>query len=103
MVLARFNQIGTCKHYGKSYRWFRFDCCKRLYPCDVCHESLSEPHETLPASRIVCGFCSKEQKAVTDSPCTGCAKDMTRSRGSGGAFWEGLMHVAYKRWSGDEG
>ena len=29
---------GTCKHYGKSYRWFRFPCCGRVYPCDVCHE-----------------------------------------------------------------
>ena len=51
IVGERLPKNGTCKHYGKSFRWFRFQCCGRLYPCDVCHESLSEPHETAPANR----------------------------------------------------
>ncbi|EED23090.1 conserved hypothetical protein [Talaromyces stipitatus ATCC 10500] len=25
---------GRCKHYGKSYRWFRFSCCAKVFPCD---------------------------------------------------------------------
>ena len=29
---------GTCKHYKRSYRWLRFPCCGKPYPCDVCHE-----------------------------------------------------------------
>ncbi len=28
---------GTCKHYGHSYRWLRFPCCGRAFPCDNCH------------------------------------------------------------------
>ncbi|OCK73282.1 hypothetical protein K432DRAFT_340518 [Lepidopterella palustris CBS 459.81] len=25
---------GRCEHYKKSYRWFRFSCCNRVFPCD---------------------------------------------------------------------
>lgn len=25
---------GRCQHYGKSYRWFRFSCCAKVFPCD---------------------------------------------------------------------
>ena len=51
---------GTCKHYRKSYRWLRFPCCGRAYPCDVCHNDV-ETHECEFANRMICGFCSKEQ------------------------------------------
>jgi len=35
---------GTCKHYKKSFRWFRFPCCGKAYPCDICHDD-AEDHE----------------------------------------------------------
>ena len=28
---------GTCKHFKYSYRWLRFPCCGRAYPCATCH------------------------------------------------------------------
>ena len=27
---------GTCAHYKHSYRWLRFPCCGRAYPCAAC-------------------------------------------------------------------
>ena len=29
---------GACKHFKKSYRYFRFPCCGRAFACPVCHE-----------------------------------------------------------------
>jgi uncharacterized CHY-type Zn-finger protein len=52
--------FGTCKHYKKSYRWLRFPCCGKVYPCDVCHDA-KEDHEMKFANRMICGFCCKEQ------------------------------------------
>lgn len=39
----------------------RFPCCGRLYPCDLCHDEKEDDHDMKYASRMVCGFCSKEQ------------------------------------------
>ena len=51
---------GTCKHYRKSTRWFRFPCCSRVFPCDTCHEENNKDgHEMLRANRMLCGFCSR--------------------------------------------
>ncbi|VBB32327.1 unnamed protein product, partial [Acanthocheilonema viteae] len=58
---------GTCRHYKKSYRWFRFPCCGKLYPCDLCHNDAEKEHEMKLANRMVCGFCSKEQVALVMS------------------------------------
>jgi hypothetical protein len=76
---------GSCKHYKKSYRWFRFPCCSKLYPCDICHaEKEGNDHESEWANRIVCGFCSKEQN-YTKKGCD-CAKaGKTVKRG----YWNG--------------
>lgn len=75
---------GTCKHYGKSYRWLRFPCCGRAFPCDTCHdEQTDHPHEW--ANRMLCGLCSHEQPFSKDK-CTYCGAAQTRSRS---AFWEG--------------
>lgn len=52
--------FGTCKHYKKSYRWLRFPCCGKAYPCDACHDA-NEDHEMKLANRMICGFCCKEQ------------------------------------------
>ena len=52
---------GTCKHYPHSYRWLRFPCCGKRFPCDLCHEEESDGHHMKWAYRHVCGFCSTEQ------------------------------------------
>ncbi|XP_046549896.1 uncharacterized protein LOC124259746 [Haliotis rubra] len=77
---------GTCKHYKKSYRWFRFPCCGMVYPCDVCHDEQSDSHEMVFANRVICGFCCKEQIYAPDRPCTTCQQMLTRGKSS---HWEG--------------
>lgn len=69
--------FGTCKHYKKSYRWLRFPCCGKVYPCDICHDS-KEDHEMKFANRMICGFCCKEQVYAAERPCKGCDMNMTR-------------------------
>ncbi|KAL2115940.1 hypothetical protein VTJ04DRAFT_10195 [Mycothermus thermophilus] len=76
---------GTCSHYRKSYRWFRFSCCNRVYPCDRCHDA-AEKHENEWASRMICGFCSREQRYSPES-CTFCGRSVIGKRGKG--YWEG--------------
>jgi uncharacterized CHY-type Zn-finger protein len=76
---------GTCAHYRKSYRWFRFSCCNRVYPCDRCHDA-AEKHENEWASRMICGFCSREQRYSPES-CTFCGRSVIGKRGKG--YWEG--------------
>ena len=39
----------------------RFPCCGKCYPCDKCHEEVGDGHEMEQATRMICGFCSKEQ------------------------------------------
>lgn len=77
---------GTCKHYKKSYRWFRFPCCGKLYPCDQCHNDAEKEHEMKLANRMVCGFCSKEQPFQKAKPCINCNENVTRVKSH---FWEG--------------
>jgi hypothetical protein len=36
--------LGGCKHYKNSNRYFRFPCCGKAYPCDDCHSKV-EKHE----------------------------------------------------------
>ncbi|KAI9252479.1 hypothetical protein BY458DRAFT_589835, partial [Sporodiniella umbellata] len=77
---------GTCAHYRKSKRWFRFPCCHRLYACDVCHDS-HEDHSYEIARRHVCGLCSREQAIVLGKPCP-CGQTFEKVVHKG-AFWEG--------------
>ncbi|GMR38024.1 hypothetical protein PMAYCL1PPCAC_08219, partial [Pristionchus mayeri] len=80
-------EMGTCKHYKKSYRWFRFPCCGRLFPCDTCHEeTVKGEHEMKVSNRMVCGHCSKEQPYSASKPCVGCDAATTRKKSQ---FWEG--------------
>ncbi|CAI4232677.1 unnamed protein product [Auanema sp. JU1783] len=79
-------QLGTCKHYKKSYRWFRFPCCGRTFPCDVCHEEAGLGHEMKVANRMICGHCSNEQPFQKDKPCSSCNSATTRKKSQ---FWEG--------------
>lgn len=73
---------GTCKHYKKSFRWFRFSCCNSLYPCDVCHNEQTN-HKAETAYKMVCGLCSKEQSVKQECD---CGMDLKRKHTQ---FWEG--------------
>ncbi|KAI4187060.1 MAG: hypothetical protein LQ346_005563 [Caloplaca aetnensis] len=76
---------GRCKHYSKSYRWFRFSCCMKVYACDKCHDD-AEAHPNEHANRMICGFCSREQHYRPEE-CGVCRKVVVGKKGSG--FWEG--------------
>lgn len=75
---------GACKHYKKSFRWFRFPCCGKLFPCDSCHDENSDhPYEQV--HMIVCGHCSTPQP-VSNKKCRNCDKGYS---GSTSSYWEG--------------
>ncbi|KAF3388527.1 hypothetical protein F1880_003690 [Penicillium rolfsii] len=76
---------GRCQHYGKSYRWFRFSCCAKVFPCDKCHDAETD-HPNEHANRMICGFCSREQIYRPES-CGVCRATLIGKAGSG--FWEG--------------
>ncbi|XP_037110954.1 uncharacterized protein si:dkey-24l11.2 isoform X1 [Syngnathus acus] len=77
---------GACKHYKQSHRWLRFPCCGRAYPCDVCHDE-DQDHPMELASRMICGYCAKEQPYSNGKPCISCGSMMTR--GPHTSHWEG--------------
>ncbi|XP_061578626.1 uncharacterized protein si:dkey-24l11.2 [Cololabis saira] len=77
---------GTCKHYKQSHRWLRFPCCGRAYPCDGCHDE-NQDHPMELATRMICGFCAKEQPYGNGKPCVSCGNMMTR--GARTSHWEG--------------
>ena len=81
-------QKGRCKHYAKSYRWFRFSCCNKVYPCDRCHDEsdTSGDHPNEHANRMICGYCSREQNYRPED-CGFCRTVLIGKSGSG--FWEG--------------
>ncbi|KAL2012181.1 hypothetical protein VTN00DRAFT_4899 [Thermoascus crustaceus] len=76
---------GRCSHYGKSYRWFRFSCCAKVFPCDKCHDAATD-HPNEHANRMICGFCSREQ-IYRPEDCGICHSVLVGKAGSG--FWEG--------------
>ncbi|KAI0391086.1 hypothetical protein F5Y17DRAFT_441969 [Xylariaceae sp. FL0594] len=76
---------GTCAHYRRSYRWFRFSCCGRVHPCDQCHDA-AEDHAQEWANRMICGFCSREQNYAVEA-CAFCGRSVIGKKGKG--FWEG--------------
>merc|ERR1712060_455136 len=75
---------GACKHFMKSYRWLRFPCCGRAFPCPECHDDQMD-HEHEFAKRMLCGLCSHEQPFSKDK-CIHCGAAQSRSKS---AFWEG--------------
>ncbi|XP_022610275.1 uncharacterized protein LOC111228580 [Seriola dumerili] len=77
---------GTCKHYKQSHRWLRFPCCGRAYPCDVCHDE-DQDHPMELATRMICGYCAKEQPYSNGKSCISCGSMMTR--GARSSHWEG--------------
>ncbi|KAI2628277.1 hypothetical protein GGS21DRAFT_250704 [Xylaria nigripes] len=76
---------GACPHYRRSYRWFRFSCCSKVYPCDKCHDK-DEDHPQEWANRMICGWCSREQNYAVEA-CAFCGRSVIGKRGKG--FWEG--------------
>ena len=76
---------GSCPHYKKSYRWFRFSCCGRVHACDRCHDG-AEDHAAEWAARMVCGWCSREQRYAPEA-CGFCGRSVVGRKGRG--FWEG--------------
>ncbi|WYZ43524.1 hypothetical protein EsH8_VI_001223 [Colletotrichum jinshuiense] len=76
---------GACGHYRKSYRWFRFSCCAKVHPCDRCHDE-AENHVNEWANRMVCGWCSREQRYAPEA-CGFCGRSVIGRKGRG--FWEG--------------
>ncbi|XP_028813099.1 uncharacterized protein LOC114766504 [Denticeps clupeoides] len=77
---------GTCKHFRQSHRWLRFPCCGKAYPCDMCHDE-DQDHPMELASRMICGYCAKEQAYSSGKPCVSCGSFMTRNHHS--SHWEG--------------
>ncbi|XP_068170006.1 uncharacterized protein si:dkey-24l11.2 isoform X2 [Antennarius striatus] len=77
---------GACKHYKQSHRWLRFPCCGRAYPCDVCHD-VDQDHPMELATRMICGYCAKEQPYGNGKPCISCGSMLTR--GTHTSHWEG--------------
>ena len=76
---------GRCQHYGKSYRWFRFSCCEKVFACDRCHDEACD-HPNEHANRMICGLCSREQN-YRPGDCGICKASMIKKAGTG--FWEG--------------
>jgi len=76
---------GRCAHYSKSYRWFRFSCCSKVFACDRCHDEASD-HSNEHANRMICGHCSREQNYRPED-CGICHMSLIKKVGSG--FWEG--------------
>lgn len=77
---------GRCRHYTKSYRWFRFSCCQKVYACDKCHDD-GEDHPNEWANRMICGWCSREGNYRPED-CGVCHGVLIGKKGGGG-FWEG--------------
>jgi uncharacterized CHY-type Zn-finger protein/protein-arginine kinase activator protein McsA len=78
---------GACSHFKHSFRWLRFPCCGRAYPCAMCHAASDCPAAELGAwaNRMLCGKCSREMP-YSDQPCSFCGNTF---HGPGGAHWQG--------------
>lgn len=76
---------GRCRHYTKSFRWFRFSCCQKVYACDKCHDE-GEEHPNEWANRMICGWCSREGNYRPED--CGFCHGLLVGKKSGG-FWEG--------------
>ena len=68
---------GACKHYEKSFRWYRFPCCGGCYPCPICHlESgncdKAKNGEDVLANQMICGNCSDQMGYSESKPCRNC-------------------------------
>lgn len=80
---------GACRHFKHSYRWLRFPCCGRAWPCATCHAESECPAaqagDAVWATRLLCGKCSREHP-YSDKPCDACGNSYTVP---GGGHWQG--------------
>ncbi|KAK6854377.1 CHY zinc finger domain-containing protein [Apiospora arundinis] len=84
---------GSCAHYKRSFRWFRFSCCSKVHSCDKCHDE-NEDHLNEWANRMICGWCSREQNYAVEA-CGFCGRSVIGKKGRG--FWEGGKGTRDKR------
>ena len=75
---------GSCEHFKKSFRWFKFPCCSRSFPCDECHDKESD-HPYQLASIQICGFCAKSF-SIAKKECPSCSSSIVKKPSS---HWEG--------------
>ena len=78
---------GVCKHFKNSYRWFKYPCCQRLFPCMICHDDNTD-HPSQRSELYVCGFCSTLQKCTQKNTCKKCQGNIN-GQDSNKRFWEG--------------
>mmetsp|Transcript_91844 Transcript_91844/g.295204 ORF Transcript_91844/g.295204 Transcript_91844/m.295204 type:complete len:367 (-) Transcript_91844:27-1127(-) len=85
---SQLPQMGACQHFKKSYKWYRFACCGRAFPCPECHAESGCPAAALGAhaSRMICGKCSMEQSYNPARPCEKCNFIM---QAKGSSHWDG--------------
>jgi len=80
---------GACRHFKHSFRWLRFPCCGRAWPCATCHAESDCPAaqagEAVWATRMLCGKCSREHP-YSDTPCDACGNTYTAP---GDGHWQG--------------
>lgn len=51
------------------FRWFKFSCCGKPFPCDICHDDASD-NKFEKALTSICGFCCRELNSnVTQCNC----------------------------------
>ena len=80
---------GACKHFRRSRRWLCFPCCGRSYPCPACHdEKVAGEHVAEWATRMICGYCSREQ-VLSNKLCISCGADPSGTSSCPGAHWAG--------------
>jgi uncharacterized CHY-type Zn-finger protein len=78
---------GICKHFKNSFRWFKFPCCQRLFPCMICHDDNTD-HPSQKAEIYICGFCGSLQKFSNKNVCKQC-KGAVNGLDGDKRFWEG--------------
>lgn len=83
---------GSCKHFKKSFRWFRFPCCNKAFPCEICHNEAIKIDENPPhiveerAKRHICGWCSREMPVEITNCVCGNEPGSSKAKTS---HWEG--------------
>ncbi|KAI7138993.1 hypothetical protein KC337_g5 [Hortaea werneckii] len=90
-IPSRQCDCGEGKQSPWSFRWFRFSCCSKVFPCDRCHDQQSDhplehANPTIWALFRPHGYCSREQNYRPED-CGICHALMIGKKGSG--FWEG--------------
>ena len=71
--------------FSFNFPRFKFPCCNRVYPCDICHrDNNKDNHEEKLASKFYCGLCSRQLPISTKQCVCGNLFDNSSKQ-----FWEG--------------